>query len=180
MARRGRFLGRVPARGSQRVTEWGASADVAAVQNLAAATAVLDQTFSDATLNAAGVSPSTIVRLRGVIWTKSDTVAAVEQPFGAVSFAVVDQAALDAGVASLNLPITDEPADGFFGFAYFFGGNTALAAGAADGPWFAQEFDSKAMRKIENAQGIGVIVENASVSHGVQYILKFRILFKRT
>jgi len=176
LARRS-FAVRAPLRqGQRRQTFWLGSADDVAVTNLAAATAVLDQSFTGAQVSAFG--PFTIVRTRGVIWSKSDTVAAVEEPFGAMAMTVDSEAARVAGVASINLPIADEESDQFFVYEQWFGGNRSLAAGAADGEWHTQRFDSKAMRKVEDGESINVVMENAHGTHGVQYILKFRMLIK--
>jgi len=176
MARRSGFVRPALRQGQRRKSIWIGSADSTAVTNLAAATAVLAQSFTGAQVSALGAF--TIVRTRGVMYTKSDTVAAVEEPFGAMSMAVVDEAARSAGIASLNQPIDDESADQFFVYEQWFGGNWSLAAGAADGRWYVQPFDSKAMRKVEDGQAIVQVVENASASHGVQFILKFRMLIK--
>ncbi len=179
MARR--VVGRFPAlrQGQRRTTEWGASADATAVQNLAAATVVLDQIASSASLEAQGLLPSTIIRTRGVLYTKADTIAAAEQAFGAISMAVTDDNAAAAGVASLQAPIANEDSDTFFLYEQFFAGGITDTAGFK-APWYVQTFDSKAMRKVEPGQAIVVVLENASASHGIQYIVKFRQLYKLT
>ena len=179
MARR-TFVGRnFPVRqGRRKETVWLASANQAAVKTLAAASSVLDQFFSSAQLVDGGLLPGTIVRTRGVLYTKSDSVAAVEEPFGALSFSIVGDAARIAGIASLNTPIEEEAAEQYFVYEQWFGGNTALAAGAADGRWYVQSFDSKAMRKVEEGESIAIILENAHASHGVFYIIKYRMLMK--
>ncbi len=179
MARRS--FGRLAPRrqGPRRQTEWGASADSTAVKTLGGSGTVLDQIFTGATLQAAGLFPSTIVRVRGDLWVHSDQDAANEAPFGALSMAVASDAASTAGVASLQLPITDETSEQFFVYQYWMGGNFGASTGALfANPWYRFSFDSRAMRKIANGDSIVVVLENASPLHGMEYILKFRILFK--
>ncbi len=179
MARRS--FGRLAPRrqGPRRATEWGASADSTAVKTLGGSGVVLDQSFTDAILSGAGLLPSTIVRVRGELWVHSDQGAANEAPFGAMAFAIANENARAAGIASLLTPIADEAADGFFVFQYFMGANNGASTGALFGqPWYRFEFDSRAMRKIEDGDSIAVVLENASPLHALEYILKFRILFK--
>ena len=163
--------------GQRRATTWVASADMTAVANLAAATSVLHQSISGASLLAAGLVPGTIVRVRGSLYTKADTIAAAEQPFGAMAMLIVGEAARAAGIASINQPIADEASEQFFVYEQWFGGGITDTAGFK-APWYIQNFDSKAMRKIQEGDAIAVVLENASASHGMQFIIKFRLLVK--
>ena len=165
--------------GQRRMTEWGASADITALSALSAGSVVLDQSFTDAVLSGAGLLPSTIVRVRGDIWCRSDQDAANENPFGAMTFAIANENARAAGVASLLAPLADEAADSFFVFQYFMGGNFGASTGALfANPWHHFPFDSKAMRKIEDGDSIVIVLENGDSAGTMHYILKFRILFK--
>ncbi len=164
--------------GPRRATLWVASADVTGFQTLAAATKQLNQSFSDAQLFGAGLAPSTVVRVRGTMWVRSDQNIAVEEPFGALGFAVVSENARASGaLGSLPGPIADEPADLWFAYMFFQGGNIAVDA-TFQNPWSRYDFDSRAMRKVDEGEGIVVMLENAVASHGMQVILKFRMLFK--
>ena len=178
MARR-TFRGPALRQGQRRLTEWGASADVSTTSGLLAGSVVLDQSFTNAILNAAGLFPSTIVRVRGDLWVRSDQNAANETPFGAMAFAVANENARAAGVASLLAPIADEGADAFFVYQYFHGGNFGASTGALfANPWHHFPFDSKAMRKLEDGDSIVIMMENSDGAGGADYVLKFRILFK--
>ena len=173
MARRS--FSRLPARrqGPRRMSQWVASADSTASQTLAAATAVIDSSFTAASL-AAQFVPSTVVRVRGTLWVASDQASASEEPFGALGFSVVEEAARAAGVASVLTPINDETSDGFWVWLPF----QAYFATGQGVTWQRYDFDSKAMRKIENDDAIIVTLENAHATFGLEYILKFRMLFK--
>ncbi len=155
-----------------RATEWLASADVTDFDTLAAGAAVLDQTFSFG-------EDVTIMRTRGSIWVGTDQTAAAEFPFGALGLLIASDAAITAGVASLPTPITEESSELWFLHQHFaasflFGDATGFASPSS----VRYDFDSKAMRKASQGEGIGVLVENSSAADGLQYILKFRILVK--
>jgi len=168
--RRGGFAPRI--RGPRRMTEWGASADTDVAQVLAAGTSVIDQVFTEAILE--DVAPGTFVRVRGELWVASDQASASEEPFGAMGFALVSEPALVAGVASVPTPITDETSELWFVWqpfqAYFATGQGVV--------WTRYSFDSKAMRKFEEGQGLVVVLENAHATFGMEYIIKYRILAK--
>jgi len=173
-ARRGGFA--IARGGIRRSTLWAASGDVVAATGIAAATAVLDQTFNQATL--ADVVPCTIVRTVGLFSVGTDQVAASEQPLVAMGAAVVSEQALAAGVASLPTPIVEEDSDLWFLYEtavveFLFGDATGFALTNT-----VKYFDSRAQRKIQDGQGIVFMVENASATAGAQYWLKFRMLLK--
>ena len=160
----------------RRATEWLGSADVNAVSTLAASGVVLDQAFTQAQFNVLG--PVTIVRTRGILWVKSDQSAATEEPFGAMGMMVVTEQARVAGIGSLPTPITEEFDDGFFVHQFWQGGITVGSDIGVSNVWHRYEFDSKAQRKVDSDDALVVTLENASASHGVRHILKFRILVK--
>ncbi len=178
MARRSFVRGGGRSRVPSRQTFWVGSADTSATTALAAAAVSLDQIITEAVLQDAGLLPSTVIRTRGELWVRSDQVAAAEEPFGGLAFSVVDTPAQTAGVTSLSTPINEESNDGFFTFVFWHAGTTNLAAGSADAPWSRYSFDSKAMRKVQPGQAVVAVMENAHGTHGVSYILKFRMLFK--
>ena len=175
--RRGGLLTRsVVARGVARQSLWLASADSTAIAVLGAGLTVLDQAFTAAALDA--FSPFTIVRTRGYIICRSDQVTGTEDPFGALGFAVVSEQARAAGAASLPAPITHEDSDLWFVHQFFFANVTLATATGIRDTARVYEFDSRAMRKVEDGEAIVVMVENANASHGISYILKFRQLIK--
>ena len=71
---------------------------------------------------------------------------------------VVNDLALAAGAASIPGPFTDASDDGWF-VHQFTGGNRPAATAAESTIW---EFDSRAMRRVEEGFGIAVMYENAS------------------
>ena len=96
---------------SRRKTEWFPSADVTALTSLAPATFNFDQSLTAVEL---AKRPFTVTRTIGSIWVRSDQVAAVEDPFGAVGFTVVSDKAIATGVTALPDPITQEGSDAWF------------------------------------------------------------------
>ena len=167
--------------GQRRKTTWAASADISTTTNLAANAVVLHQSFTEGILQAGGLLPSTIMRVRGELWVKSDQLAAVRVPFGALGFAVVSEQARVAGVASVPTPITDEGSDMFFVHQFWAANFDIISTGVGSLGSEAlarYSFDSKAMRKISTGQAIVVTLENAAAAGGVDFVLKFRILFK--
>ncbi len=170
MARR-RFVA-ARRQGPRRLTEWGGSADIDNSAIVAAGTAVLTQDFTQAVL--AAVVPATIVRVRGEIWVASDQASASEEPFGALGFAVVKEQARVAGVASVPSPITDETDDSWFVLQFI----QAFFATGQGVTWQRYAFDSRAMRKLADGDALVMVVENAAQLHGLEFILKFRVLFK--
>ncbi len=176
-----RRFGRVAAgsRVPRRSTEWGASADVTAVTALGGATTLIAQTFTGAILQTAGLLPSTVVRVRGELYIQSDQPTAAERPFGALGFAVVSDEAATAGAASVPGPITNAQSEKFFVWQPWQSAAIVDSAAVAIQPMYRFEFDSKAMRKIQNGDAIVVMMENGALAGiGAQFILQFRILFK--
>ncbi len=172
---RGPFRGRV-----RRKTTWLASFDSTAITSLAPNAAAVDQAFTGAAIAALG--PSTIVRVRGMVFVTSDQTAASELTFGALGMAVVSEQARVAGLAAVPTPITEEASDLWFVHQFFgdsIGVATAIGLVGLGTPTF---FDSKAMRKLEgdDSQAIVVLMENASATAGLEYVLKFRILVMLT
>ena len=165
--------------GPRRSTEWGASADVTAVTALGGATTIIAQTFTGGILQTAGLLPSTVVRVRGELYVQSDQAAVAERPFGALGFAVVSDEAAVAGAASVPGPITNAQSEKFFVWQPWQAAAVVDSANVAIQPMERFEFDSKAMRKIQNGDAIVVMMENGALAGiGAQFILQFRLLFK--
>ncbi len=145
---------------------------MSAVQTLAAATSSIDQSLTPAD------QPETVIRTRGLLTIETDQEGADEQPFGAIGFIVVSAEALAAGAASIPAPYSNSGDDGFFVHQFFaapvtFSTGTGLARLAVD-----YTFDSKAMRKLSPDDRVVMMIENASASHGLEFILSFRMLLK--
>ena len=178
MANRGRS--RVITRRPRSSLVWIASADVVDVTTIGAGVSLLDQSLTGAQVEAIG--PFTILRTRGMIGVVSDQVIAEEFPFGAFGACVVSEPARAVGVGSLPTPITDEGSELWF-LHQFWMTNLMVSVGAptslAPGSLKIFEFDSKAMRKVEEGQAVVFVIENSSDTDGAFFFLKFRMLIKR-
>ena len=175
------FRGRRPSsasvlfRGHRRASNWLASFDITGSTTLAAASVRLDQSFTQAQIQALG--PFTVVRTRGQIWTRSDQTAGSESAFGALGFMVVREQARAAGVGSVPTPLAEESDDGWFVHQFFPAGlQVADATGMV--PHYVTHFDSRAQRKVSPDDAIVVVLENGDATSGLAYVLKFRMLIK--
>ena len=113
----------------------------------------------------------TVRRTRGIVLVESDQDSINETFTGAIGMAVVTDLAIAAGAASIPGPVTDANDDGWFVWQPFAGRGSQQTGGE----WQA-EFDSKAMRRIEEGYGVAVMVENASPTFGLEVILSFSML----
>ncbi len=168
--------------GVRRATKWLGGADPTAKTTLAAATAVLAQSFTSAQIDVLAPAGGTIVRTRGILWVASDQVVSSEEPIGALGMMVVRDQARIAGVGSIPTPVTESPDDGFFLHQWMFGGimfaqQDATGVNIWNG-WHRYDFDSKAQRKFTGDDAIVVTLENSSASHGLAFLLAFRMLVK--
>ena len=163
--------------GVVRKTTWAASPDVTALTAIAANTILLTGTANAALL---ALRPFTVVRTRGILWVGSDSTAATRQPFGALGFAVVSDTAAALGVTAVPAPIADEASGLWFVYQYWLANRTFVTAAGIQGSedWGRYEFDSKAMRKIDNGSDIAVVIQNRAAVGGLHFILKYRLLVK--
>jgi len=172
---RGRGHVIVRGRSERRLTEWGSSAAQGSFISLAAGVAAMDQ------IGGAGFvedAPYTIIRVRGSFWTKSDQVVASEEFHGAFGIGIFSKPAIAIGVTAVDTPITEEDSDAWQTFGYFAHGFTFVSGvGVATPSLSRTDFDSKAMRKVNDDQNWAFMVENSS-SDGGQYLAKFRMLIK--
>ena len=143
--------GRAPFPSGHRApTNWARTVNTSFVE-LAAGTKVL---LSLVVLSNPGIN-ETIRRTRGVISVRDDAQTSMIGAFGMV---VVNDLAIAAGVASMPGPVTDASDDGWFVWQPF-----AVGEGIANTS-HDFEFDSKAMRKIEEGFGVAIIAENAAAT----------------
>ena len=130
-----------------------------------------------AALDPTGIS-RTVRRTRGQLLVFSDQGANQELQSGAFGAIVVNDLALAAGVASIPGPVTDESDDGWFVWQPF--GTLSAASGTGGNtipvPALNFEYDSKAMRKVEEGFGIAFMVENSSATLGLQIWDSFSML----
>ena len=94
----------------------------------------------------------------------------------AMGMIVVSDLALAAGVASIPGPATDSNDDGWFVWTPNVSDRPAATAVEAD----VVEFDSKAMRRIEEGFGIAVMVENVSSVASLNVQMAFSFLASRS
>ena len=168
--------------GVRRATNWIASADPTAPTAIAAATAILHQSFTGVQL--AGLAPAggTIVRTRGTLWCRSDQVTASEDPIGAFGMMIVKDTARAIGITALPKPATDSPDDDFFLWTPWQASLTFVQQDATGVQIFDRmrrfDFDSKAQRKFTTDDALVVTMENISASAGAAFYTLFRILIK--
>jgi len=156
----------------RRGTFWGRSPADTGITTLAAATAVIDSSAVPLTQS------QTLIRTRGQIIIQSDQTATSEQPVGAVGMAVVSSQSVAVGVGSVPTPYTDQDSDLWVMHQYFATDLRFETAIGFQSVMRVFEFDSKAMRKMEDGQTLIFVVENGHATHGLQYYLQFATLFK--
>jgi len=116
----------------------------------------------------------TIRRTRGLIHISSDQAAAVEDQTGAMGMVVVNDLAIAAGAASLPGPHTDSSDDGWFVWQPFM--QSGIGSGASQQFGERYDFDSKAMRRIEEGFAVAVMVENSHATFGLEILIGFALL----
>jgi len=118
-----------------------------------------------------GIS-ETIRRTRGRILVSSDQSAAVEVQKVAFGMIVINDLALAAGAASIPGPLTDGDDGSWFVWEPLLtiGARTpgGVVLNSQDG---SQEFDSKAMRRIETGFGLALMIEAQGVGAEVAVAL---------
>ena len=160
---------------NRRDTIWG-SLDTTESVLTGAPTAVLTNS-----LNAAGLAlrPFTVIRTRGIIQVRSDQAGATESYGADLGCAVVSDQAVAIGVTAVPTPLTDKSSDLWFVYEQLFG-RIEIGSGAGTGvpvqTSMFKEFDSKAMRKVEEGQDLVTVVENELA--GCNIIVSGRFLVK--
>ncbi len=160
---RSRFQGR----GRRQPTLWSRST-AGTPTTLAVSTKVLLATIS---LSNPGLA-ETVRRTRGLIQVTSDQGSAFENQSIAYGMIVVNDLAIAAGAASIPGPVTDEDDDGWFVWVPVMSAGAAVNANDVG----RIEFDSKAMRRVEEGFSVAVMAENASGVHVALVMDAFSIL----
>jgi len=113
-------------------------------------------------LNAAALAmrPFTIIRTRGVLYVSSDQVAATERYMGDMAMAVVSDQAVAIGVTAVPTPATDKGSDLFYVYEQVVGTFTFLDATGSLQKGEMIQYDSKAMRRVNDDQDQIVVFEN--------------------
>ena len=165
-------------RSQRQPTDWGRSVTTGFV-TLPAASKVILATL---VLFNPGIS-ETVRRTRGVVVVTSDQEAIVEPQVGALGAIVVTDTALAVGVASLPDPVTDSSDDGWFVWmpilqasGFDVSGVEELASAAMN----RYEFDSKAMRRVEDGFSIAFVAANSSATTGMRIALSLSALSSRS
>ncbi len=147
-------------RSQRRETAWISVPDVAA--SLGAGISVLTGSLNAAAL---ALRPFTIVRVRGWIHCRSDQVAANENVAASWGYAVVSDQASAIGVTAVPTPITDRGSDLFFVYESMFTRFQVSSAVGWSGDFGIQrQFESKAMRKVNEDEDVVLTVENSALS----------------
>ncbi len=142
----------------------------------AASTAVLFAGLSTAAL---ALRPFTIVRTRGIFWVRSDQLGASEDYMASLGAAVVSDQALAIGVTAVPTPETDRGSDLFFLYESAAQGITIFSSVGHSGfEGNFLQFDSRAMRKVNEDEDVAMSIETAPISAGAQVLKAGRMLLK--
>ncbi len=164
-------------RGGRRVREtlWAATAVIEVTEG-AAATATLLSTFGAGIL---ALRPFTIMRTRGTMYLETDTPTASEQQAIHYGHAVVSDQATAIGVTAVPTPGTDAGSDLWFVYEVLMSAWNFTTDGTAQ-RGIGKDFDSRAMRKVEDGSDAVSVFETAQAgsSAGVIFRVQFRQLIK--
>ena len=157
-----------------RETAWG---DIVGTRsNLASSSTALLINVTGATFLAK--RPFTVVRTRGYLYLESDQTAAAE--FQAVNYGVcvVATQASAIGVTAVPTPTTDKGSDLWLAYETLV---NSVGAGDTDNiRGNGKEYDSRAMRKVEEGQEVIFVIESeiAGLTSGMQVTHTGRLLIK--
>ena len=172
MATRSRRL--YPAKGRS-ATDWGRilipTTDIDASEK---------QIIATFTLSNPGIG-ETVRRTRGRFSIISDQSTVTEEQLGAVGFMIASDAAVAVGATAVPGPATDASDDGWFVWEGWTQSSqfTLGVSNAAGGFGAVYEFDSKAMRRVEEGFTIAVIAEGSSIA-GCEIGMVVSLLSSRT
>ena len=163
----------VRGRSQRRQTLWLGGTEVSTV--IPAANGVVLQT----SLNAAALAlrPFTIIRSRGRVCVFSDQRVASEFYSAAYGNIVVTDQASAAGVASVPTPVTEDNSD----WHVYKRMQQRVSVTTDVGVLLfglSEEFDSKAMRKVDLGEDLISVWESSGLSNGIQVIAYTRVLVK--
>ncbi len=121
--------------------------------------------------------PFTIVRTHLSVLLSSDQVAADEFQVAGLGVAVVSDQAAAIGITAVPTPLTDLESDLWLFHQIVSTFSTASANGGSGALW-SKEFESKAMRKVEEGQDVIVVSEFSALGDGWTMITGGRVLIK--
>ena len=132
-------------------------------------------------LNAAALAlrPFTVVRTRGFFGIRSDQIVTSESYDGALGYSVVSDQASAIGVTAVPTPETDRGSDFFFVYESLMGRfQDQTSAGFHDNALTWTQFDSKAMRKVDEGSDLVITIESSALGTGQTIHHSARILIK--
>ncbi len=142
----------------------------------AASTAVIQNALNAAAL---ALRPFTIVRTRGTFHLQSDQQAVTEFYQASIGMAVVSDQANAIGVTAVPTPETDRGSDLFFVYETLESQFLFLSAiGAISPTGVRKDWDSKAMRKVNDDEQVLLVAETSAISIGAIVATSFRTLIK--
>ncbi len=112
-------------------------------------------------LNAAALAfrPFTVIRTRGVLWSRSDQISASEDYGGSYGRAVVSEQASAIGITAVPTPTTDSASDLWHVYEFLIGRMAFGSTASFTDVGHERIIDSKAMRKVEDGQDLVGVVE---------------------
>ncbi len=160
---------------NRRDTVWGAG--LPAVFSIATGTAVLTRSLNAAAL---ALRPFTVVRVRGLIYVKTDQIANTEQQWVNYGFCVVSDQASAIGVTAVPTPTSDMDSDLWFVIEQVASSYLLSSAVGITEVGKSSQFDSKAMRKVDVGEDLITVVETPAtgISEGVSFRDGYRFLLK--
>jgi len=133
-------------------------------------------------LSAAGLAlrPFTVVRVRGLIALRSDQNANSEAQWVSYGHCVVSDQALAIGVTAVPTPVTDAQSDLWFVYEELANAIIVSSATSVLQHTVSKDFDSRAMRKVEEGQDLISVMETPAtgITEGVIFRDHFRMLLK--
>ena len=160
-----------------RETLWGDVAEASSALP-AANSAVLTNVTGAALL---ALRPFTVVRIRGIWQVESDQQAANETYSVAFGAAVVSDQAVAIGITAVPTPSIDAGSDLWMLYERIMGGFVINSTGDSiiEPAGVSKEFDSRAMRKVEDGSQLIFVVENGAVTAAGCIVRTFaRVLIK--
>ena len=160
---------------TRRLTAWF-SLDANAQLLTGAGSEALSQSLNATALAA---RPFTVIRFRGIIGISSDQGVAGEDQSAALGVAVVSDQASAIGITAVPSPISDRGSDLFFVYedmvASMF---VASNSGVIPNLMTSRQFDSKAMRKVNEDEDVVITKGTTALSDGVILYTAGRLLVK--
>ncbi len=134
--------------------------------------------FSGFDATTLGLRPFTIVRTRGFWRLHSDQEGADEIYAAGLGMAIVSDQALAIGVTAVPTPDTDRDSDLWFLYEELAGSFSFISGLNAFDLAPSAQFDSKAMRKVEDGSDIAIVLQSNAISSGVIAYKSGRLLIK--